>query len=1483
MTKPEVKNTEGKMEGTVSKIVKSPYALSTKDDPENVITRVVFDGRNYEEWVRKVSTGLRAKRKLGFIDGTVKYPGEGSEEEEDWLTVNAMVTSWIFNTIDPKLRSSITHRENAKELWDSIKARFSAKSEVRVQQLKEQLMNCKQRDMSLETYYGRLQVIWEDLSNYEFKAVCSCGGCKCQGCSCDFVRQLETAREKEKLHQFCLGLDASLYGNVRTAIVNTDPLPSIDHAYSMVAREEQMRSSDRDRVKETRGEAVAFAVNTGGTQLRGDSRGRGSVCTHCNKTGHDAGTCYQLHGYPEWWLEKYGKGRGKPSQGGGVTSSARNKVGNGRGAIVNTVSHVTSSSEGHAMTGLNKDQWDKLVRLLGEKPEEARLTGKSCRDDWIVDSGASHHMTGAVECLFDVHTVTPCLVGLPNGKLVIADQEGSVALTDKMTLHSVLFVKELKCNLISVSQLIDELNCIVLFSKTCCLLQDLTLMTPIGVGRRKDGVYFLQEVKMVSRVKKVDAKEKESLELWHKRLGHASHKRIRQLPVVDSSGVELSVCDICFRAKQCRSEFPLSINKSNEIFELIHVDLWGPYRTQSLCGSYYFLTVVDDFSRGVWVFLLTDKTQVQQTLKDFLAMVSRQFSKEVKIIRSDNGTEFTSMRKFFSANGIVHQTSCVGTPQQNGRVERKHRHILNIARALMFQGKFSTEFWGECVLAAAHLINRTPCEIHKGKTPYEIIFGSAPSYGELKVIGCLAYAHNQKRNGDKFASRSRRCVFVGYPYAKKGWTLFDLDTREIFVSRDVTFVEGVFPYSDVSSTAEDIPYDGNRLVDLDAISFDDEDDEGASTGAEHVSGSLETEHHENNHDQTAIVTNEESTKETTEKEDDNVITEDTAVEATQPVEHDSSVAEPIAEARAEEIPVVEMGRGLREKKPSTRLQDYVLNTVQRQEDYAGGEYEFEFDSLYGIEQFLSCDKFSAAHTAFLAAVTDCVEPKSFAEVMKDERWRNAASFEINALEESGTWTVEHLPPGKHAIGCKWIFKIKFNADGTIERFKARLVALGNKQVEGIDYFETFAPVVKMTTVRTFLRLACGRGWDFHQMDVHNAFLHGDLDEEVFMKLPPGFHAPEKGMVCRLRKSLYGLKQSPRCWFSKFAKALLEYGFVQCGADHSLFSLITAKKELHLLIYVDDLVLTGSSHEAIQDFKTYLSNCFHMKDLGKLKYFLGIEVARSQEGLFLSQRKYALDILADVGLLGGRPVEFPIEQNHQLGKSTAPLLSNPQKYRRLVGRLIYLTATRPDLAYAVHTLSQFMQQPTLDHWDAGLRVVRYLKGSPGQGILLKSDRDFQLTAWTDSDWAGCPLTRRSVSGWLVQLGDSPISWRSRKQDVVSRSSAEAEYRAMVEALCELKWIKNVLHTMGVGHRAPMNLYCDSRSALHIAANPVFHERTKHVELDCHFIRDDIQRGVVKTKHVSTLNQLADIFTKALGGKVFQSFLFKLGIRNLHAPT
>ncbi|XP_019101870.1 PREDICTED: uncharacterized protein LOC109133316 [Camelina sativa] len=291
----------------------------------------------------------------------------------------------------------------------------------------------------------------------------------------------------------------------------------------------------------------------------------------------------------------------------------------------------------------------------------------------------------------------------------------------------------------------------------------------------------------------------------------------------------------------------------------------------------------------------------------------------------------------------------------------------------------------------------------------------------------------------------------------------------------------------------------------------------------------------------------------------------------------------------------------------------------------------------------------------------------------------------------------------------------------------------------------------------------------------------------------------------------------------------------------------------------------------------------MKDLRALKYFLGIEVTRRTDGIFLNQKKYALDILQETGLLNYQPEKFPMEQQHSLGRVNSPLLAEPARYRRLVGRLIYLLATRPDLTYSVHILSQFMQLPTHAHWDAALRVVRYLQGSPGQGILLSSDNDLQLTGWCDADWAGCPVNRRSLTGWFVSLGNSPLSWRSKKQNVVSMSSAEAEYHSMSLTLRELKWLKGLLEDLGVQQAQPIDLHCDSQAAIHIAANPVFHERTKHVELDFHNVRDAAKARLIRLHFVRSASQLADVFTKALGRRDFEGLIGKLGLHDPQSPT
>ncbi|KAJ0910565.1 putative RNA-directed DNA polymerase [Helianthus annuus] len=382
--------------------------------------------------------------------------------------------------------------------------------------------------------------------------------------------------------------------------------------------------------------------------------------------------------------------------------------------------------------------------------------------------------------------------------------------------------------------------------------------------------------------------------------------------------------------------------------------------------------------------------------------------------------------------------------------------------------------------------------------------------------------------------------------------------------------------------------------------------------------------------------------------------------------------------------------------------------------------------------------------------------------------------ELEALHRNDTWEIVDLPPNRKAIGCKWIYKIKYKASGEIERYKTRLVAKAFSQKEGINFFETFSPVVKMVTVRCVLTIAVNNGWDLYQLDINNAFLYGNLNEEVYMTLSDGYSSNHENKVCKLKKSLYGLKQAPRMWNEKLFNVLLELGFEQSKCDHSMFVKTSKSVFIILLVYVDDIIITGSCSTEVAKIKTLLKSKFLIKDLGMLKYFLGIEVLKTKDGLCLSQRKYCLDLLAEFGLTECKPVNSPIEANHvltHLCEQDNQGLLDVSVYQKLVGKLIYLSHTRPNIAYSVHYLSQYMHSPTNAHFKIALRLLRYLKGSSGNGILFKKGAPLDRKAFADSDWGKCVNSRKYVTGFCIFLGNSLISWKSKKQSTISRSSAE----------------------------------------------------------------------------------------------------------------
>ncbi|GMI68517.1 cysteine-rich RLK (RECEPTOR-like protein kinase) 8 [Hibiscus trionum] len=384
-----------------------------------------------------------------------------------------------------------------------------------------------------------------------------------------------------------------------------------------------------------------------------------------------------------------------------------------------------------------------------------------------------------------------------------------------------------------------------------------------------------------------------------------------------------------------------------------------------------------------------------------------------------------------------------------------------------------------------------------------------------------------------------------------------------------------------------------------------------------------------------------------------------------------------------------------------------------------------------------------------------------------------------------------------------------------------------------------------------------------------------------MKIHLGYKVDSAGsnLVCKLNKSIYGLKQASRQWFHTFSSVVLKLGFVQSPSEHSLFVKGTGDDLVALLVYVDDIIIAGKDLSALALIHEFLQQHFKLKDLGPLRYFLGFVVARNASGISLSQRHYALQILEDKGSLGKKPAELPIVSPHKLSAHEGELLPDPQIYRRLVGRLLYLTHTRPDITYTVHLLSQFVSSPRLPHLNAVYHLLSYIKATPGMGLFFSASCTMQLSAFVDSDYSSCPDTRRSTTGFCTYLGGNIISWKSKKQHTVSRSSCEAEYRAMASAVCELVWIATLLSSFQISVETAF-LYCDNQAAIHLAQNQVFHERTKHIEVDCHFVREKLCSGFLRLFHVRSGDQLADIFTKALHSPAFRHFIDKMGLLNIH---
>lgn len=997
---------------------------------------------------------------------------------------------------------------------------------------------------------------------------------------------------------------------------------------------------------------------------------------------------------------------------------------------------------------------------------------------WILDSGCSSHMTGDKQKFEKLEKFEGGSVRFGNNDGAKIAGKGTVKIGHgKIKSEEVLFVVGLKHSLLSVSQICDKGNNVT-FKRKGCEIRRENDGKLVAIGTRTFGnLYTLEETLEGSCLL---GQENEQW-LWHKRLGHisfenlgkiSSKKAIRDIPHI-SKPIN-SICASCQKGKQTRTTFKAKEHYTHSPLELVHTDLCGPMRTQSISGERYFMLCIDDYTRMTWVLFLKHKSEALERFKAFKNLVENQLERKIKCLRSDRGGEFTSQEfiDYCENNGIKRQFSTARTPQQNGVVERKNRTVQEMARTMLNENKIANRFWKEAVHTAIYIQNRCMLRPHENKTPYEMWFGRKASAKYFKIFGSKCYIKRIEDNLGKFEDRSDEGIFLGYSTKSKAYKCFNQRLEKIVESIDVRIDENWQVLKENFPSYEETNEEVESKIEEESI--DDSDKESVEESKDH-----------------------------------------------------------------------EKFKSMKKDHPKIQIiGDPTIGVQTRKKTFS---------------------------------LLSKIEPKNVIEASKDEHWVKAMEEELEQIEKNKTWELVPRPTNKSVIGTKWVFRNKLNEEGQVIRNKARLVCKGYSQVEGVDFEETFAPVARLEAIRMFLALAVYKNFKVYHMDVKSAFLNGNIEEEVYIEQPDGIQICEDpNMVCKLKKALYGLKQAPRAWYSRLDTYLHQQGFKKGTVDSNLYVKTQNDNQIVVVVYVDDIILGGCKDELCKDFSIKMQNEFEMSMIGELAYFLGLKVEQIKNGIFISQGKYAKEMLKKFNMQDCNPISTPMMTCCKLSKDDESPIVDESLYRSMIGSLLYLTATRPDILQAVCMVARFQATPKESHVVAVKWIFCYLKGTLDYGLWYPKCKDFTLHAYSDADWAGCVDDRKSTSGGAFFLGSNLVAWHSKKQDSVSLSTAEAEYIAAVSSCTQVLWMKQTLQDLGIHITEPILISCDNTSAINISKNPVMHSRTKHISIRYHYLKEKVMEGEVKLDYVPTTEQVADIFTKPLPRESFEYLRIKLGV-------
>ncbi|GJR56686.1 retrovirus-related pol polyprotein from transposon TNT 1-94 [Tanacetum coccineum] len=704
-----------------------------------------------------------------------------------------------------------------------------------------------------------------------------------------------------------------------------------------------------------------------------------------------------------------------------------------------------------------------------------------------------------------------------------------------------------------------------------------------------------------------------------------------------------------------------------------------------------------------------------------------------------------------------------------------------------------------------------------GKTPYELLHNKPPDLSYLHVFGALCYPTNDSENLGKLQPKADIGIFIGYAPTKKAFRIYNRRTRRIIETIHVDFDELTAMASEHSSS-------GPALHEMTPVSLSSGLMPNPSPSTPFVPPS---------------------------RSDWDLLFQPMFDESLNVDFHAPEVIAPIPEA-------VEPEHAVSTGSPSSTTVDQDAPSPSTSHTTQGTQtpiisHDVEEDN-HDIEvAHMGNDPYFGIPI-----------PENYKEALTQACWIEAMQEELHEFERLEVWELVPPPDKAFVISLKWIYKVKLDELGGILKNKARLVARGYRQEEGIDFEESFAPVARLEAIRIFLAFAAHMNMVIYQMDVKTAFLNGNLREEVYVSQPDGFVDPDKpNHVYKLKKALYGLKQAPRAWYDMLSSFLISNDFSKGSVDPTMFIRREGNDLILVQIYVDDIIFAASTPELCDLFAKIMCSKFKMSMMGKISFFLGLQISQSPRGIFINQSKYALESLKKYGYESCDPVDTPMVEKSKLDEDKEGNAVDPSHYRGMIGTLLYLTASRPDLQFAICMCARYQARPTEKHLNAVKRIFRYLKGTVHRGLWYPKDSSFALTAFADADHAGCQDTRRSTKSAAI-------------------SSTEAEYIALSGCCAQVLWMRSQLTDYGFGfNKIPM--YCDNKSAIALCCNNVQHSRSKHIDIRFHFIKEHVENGVIELYFVNTEYQLADIFTKALGRERIEFLINKLEWRSFMSDT